>query len=224
MSTLLQNINNDTNKIMAGSNIQVGTYVDGISKVADAYVGHSQSQGEVDYLTLLKGTLDKQVNQYNAESQRIMDYGDMYANNTYIQRELVMEGDRTRKFIDKLRSKIQLSKLQNQEFIYQANRYMFYRDMILMMVIGICVAVLIIRLRMRELINLGEMVFFLCIWVLGFAIFIGMVFVKNSHRTRLDWTKYYWDVEYVPQTAKDCTVVNKTKDPMEGEVNKPAPP
>jgi hypothetical protein len=200
--------------------------MDGISKVADAYVGHAQNQGEVDYLTLLKGTLDKQVNQYNVESQRIMDYGDMYANNTYIQRELHLERDRTQKFVDKLRSKIQLSKLQNQEYIYQANKYMFYRDMILMFTTGICIAVLIIRLRMRELINLGEMVFFLCIWMLGFAIFIGMVFIKNSHRTRLDWTKYYWDVENVPQTAKDCTVTNKSdemKARMEGNMSAPLP-
>lgn len=209
MSSLFQTINQDTNKIMAGSNVQIGSYMDGISKVSDAYIGSAETGGGVDYLSLLKGSLDKQVNNYNAESQRIMDYGDMYANNTYIQRELTLEEERTEKLIEKLRSKIHVSKLQNQEFIYQANRFTFLRDMVFMMVIGVGVAALIIRLQMRALITLGEMVFFLCIWVLGFVIFIGMIFIKNSHRTRLDWTKYYWDAENIPTTAKDCTVTNK---------------
>lgn len=217
MSSLYQNINQDTNKIMAGSNVQIGAYMDGISKVADAYVGSAESEGTVNYLSLLKGTLDKQVNNYNAESQRIMDYGDMYANNTYIQRELMLEHERTQKMSDKLRGKIHLAKLQNQEYIYQLNRYTFFRDMVFMFVIGVCVGLLIIRLRMRSFIKLGEMVFFLCIWVIGFVVFIGMVFIKNSHRTSLDWTKYYWDVENIPKKAKDCTITNTP-------TSRPAPP
>jgi len=145
-----------------------------------------------DYLDILKSTISDSANNFTDASQRLVDYSDMYANNTYIQKELKNELDKSNKIIQNLRNNIYTSKQKTQEYIYVQNRYKFMMMLMFFTLLCLYTVLVFYRLYLREVIDMFAFMIILivaAIFYIGAAIYI---FIRNMYRTRLDWTKYYW--------------------------------
>lgn len=190
---LISSIKSDADR-MAANTDDVRLYIDSLQNVANAHVGRAEGTAEgLDYLKVLRSTLDTQVGSFNQNSQRLIDYSDMYATNNYVQNELRSEIEKTDRFISKLRNNIYASKQKSQEYIYQANRFRFMLFLLLFTVVSVLLVLTVVRINLMGLINDATMISLFC--VLGVLYVLVMVFsnIRNSFRTRLDWNKFHWE-------------------------------
>lgn len=186
---LIGNVANTANRIMENET-DVGAYIEGINNVANAY---SQRKGlENDYMNILQSTLSSQMQTYNSNTRRIVDYSDMYANNAYIEQELKNELERTKKFINTLRNNIYTSKNQSQEYIYQTKQLQFWK--LLTRLTGMVIVAILLSIRLNHyglMTDASWMVMVVALSV-GYILIVTYLVLRNSYRTRLDWTKFYW--------------------------------
>ena len=174
-------------------------YLESLQNISNAYAGRAEygpvEDGGADYLKVLRTTLDSKVGTYNQNSQRLVDYSEMHATNTYIQNELRREMDETQAFINKLRNKIFTSKQNSQEYIYQLRRHQHYLFLLLLTVTVVLLMLMMVRMNMIGV--LGGISMFALIIVIGVAYTVIMVvsIIRNTYRTSLDWSKFYWDVK-----------------------------
>ena len=195
---LIREIKTDADRIIAKSPADVATYMDGIQNVAYAHVGHitnpgSNNPSHTDYLGILRSSLNNQVQTFTNNSQRLMDYSDMYANNAYIRNELDEDVARSAKRTAALRNTIYMSKQTNQESIYQTNRYKFLLFSLMLSVCTLFVVLTILRLSMREILNDSMTIFLIFVLALAYIICMVAMITRNAYRTRLDWTKFVWE-------------------------------
>jgi hypothetical protein len=206
-SKLMQDIKSDADRLVSSGSdpISAQTYLDTLQSVANAHVGRVESgasSNTVDYLSILKTTLSDKVNNYNQNSQRLVDYSDMYATNNYVQQELRSETERVKALVTKMRSKIHTSKANSQEYIYQTNRYNYMTFVVLLTAMTVLLAFSVVRANLAGYFSDAGM--FTILLVMG-VIYIGTMtysLIKNSYRTRLDWTKFYFDKHQEKEKCK----------------------
>ena len=205
-AVFIAGIKMDADRLVAGAPADMATYMEGVQNASYAHVGRvrhgeKNAAGEpadnaassADYLSILQSVLNSQVKNYNSNSQRLMDYSDMYANNAYIRHELQEDTTRSQRRISTLRNNIYISKQNNQESIYQTNRYKFMLFSLMFTTCAVLVVLAVLRLSMRELIGDSMMMFILLVLGLTYVITMITMISKNASRTRLDWTKFVWD-------------------------------
>lgn len=196
-AALMQQIKTDTDRLIAKNPADVATYMDGIQNVSYAHVGRAANGGSnaptADYLSILRSSLDGQVQTFTNNSLRLMDYSDMYANNAYIRNELSEDTARSGKRISTLRNHIFTSKQTTQEYIYQTNRFKFMLFSLLLSVATVFIVLSILRLAMRKLITDSMTIFLIFIISLIYIISMVAMITRNAYRTRLDWTKFVWE-------------------------------
>ena len=198
-AVLMRDIKVDADRIVAKSPADVATYMEGIQNVAYAHVGHTRTAPgdsnapKTDYLGILRSSLDSQVQNFTNNSQRLMDYSDMYANNAYIRHELQEDIERSSKRTSALRNNIYTSKQSSQESIYQTNRYKFMLFSLMLSVCAVYLVLLILRLSMREIITESMTIFLIFVLALIYIVSMVAMITRNAFRTRLDWTKFVWE-------------------------------
>jgi hypothetical protein len=210
-ATLMRDIKADADRLTGPNNSSAQHYVDALQNVANAHVGRATSGATPttrDYLSILKSSLNSQVDNYNSNSQRLIDYSDMHATNTYVRQELQSEHDRIKDVLTKLRGKIYTSKSQSQEYLYQSRRYDFLTFAVLLTAMTILLSFNVVRANLKSTISDTTMFVLLLIMGTAYIIFMSYSLVKNTYRTRLDWTKFYFDKH---QEKKTCIDVTTTK-------------
>jgi hypothetical protein len=202
---LFKQIKEDTDKLVAGTDQDLTDYAMGLQNVTYAHVGATGAEN--DYINILKKSLDTQVTNYNAESQRIMDYSDMYANNSYVQEELRLEMVRSQAFVNALKNSIHKSKLISQENVYQENRLKFWRFLIWFSLLTLLMALALVRLTIRGAFPQVDLLIGIILISMFYIMIVVYMLINNSYRTRLDWTKYYWK-QAIPKEQASCTQTN----------------